>query len=61
MLEVHLSTMPLEIVDRALVQLRLRTTYPFETTDVFAQTPEHLPHGAGLLLDVACVERRICL
>ena len=36
LLEVHFSTVSLEIVDRALVQLCLRSAYPFETTDVFA-------------------------
>ncbi len=59
MLDVHFSTVLLEIVDRALVQRRLRTPYPFKSTEVFVQTPEHLPHGACLLLDVACIECRV--
>ena len=58
---VHFPAVPLEIADRALIQLGLRAAYALEATDIFAQTPEHLSHGACLLFDVACVEGRICL
>ena len=51
----------LEVANRAGIHLGLRTTDALQPTHVFAQTSEHLPHGACLLFDIACVERGVRL